>query len=42
MIHTEGDWREIRLGRVLAQDVQGQRIKQRTFARFLPVEEFGQ
>ena len=42
MIHTEGDWREIRVGRVLAHDAQGNRVRQRSFARFLPLEEFGQ
>jgi hypothetical protein len=41
MIHTEDDWCEIRVGRVLAQDAEGVRVRQRTFARFLPLEEFG-
>lgn len=41
MIHTEEDWREIRVGRVLAHDAQGNRMRQRSFARFLPLEEFG-
>jgi hypothetical protein len=39
---TEGEWREIRVGRVLAWDGQKRRIGQQTFARFLSVEEFGQ
>jgi hypothetical protein len=42
MIHTEGDWREIRVGRAIAWDAEGQRLRQRTFARFLPLESFGQ
>jgi hypothetical protein len=42
MIHTEGDWREIRVGRVIAWDAEGQRLRQRTFARFLTLESFGQ
>ena len=41
MIHTEDAWREIRVGRVIAQDGEGRRIRQRSFARFLPLEEFG-
>lgn len=41
MIHTEDGWSEIRVGRVLAEDAEGVRVRQRTFARFLPVEEFG-
>jgi hypothetical protein len=41
-MHAEGAWREIRVGRVLALDGQKRRIMQRTFARFLPVDEFGQ
>ena len=41
MIHTEEDWREIRVGRVIANDDQGERMRQRTFARFLPTESFG-
>ncbi|MGQ9576777.1 MAG: hypothetical protein ACUVUC_15830 [Thermoguttaceae bacterium] len=41
MIHTEDDWCEIRVGPVFAQDAQGARVRQRTFARFLPLEEFG-
>jgi hypothetical protein len=42
MIHAEGEWREIRVGRTIAHDAQGQRLRQRTFARFLPLETFGQ
>jgi hypothetical protein len=42
MIHTEGDWREIRVGRTLAWDAEGRRVRQRSFARFLPLESFGQ
>lgn len=42
MIHTEDDWREIRVGRVIASDAEGERMRQRTFARFLPTETFGQ
>ena len=42
MIHAEGDWREIRVGRAIAWDVAGRRLRQRTFARFLPLESFGQ
>jgi hypothetical protein len=42
MIHTEGDWHEIRVGRAIAWDAEGQRLRQRTFARFLPLESFGQ
>lgn len=42
MIHTEGDWREIRVGRALAWDGQGRKLWQRSFARFLPLESFGQ
>jgi hypothetical protein len=42
MIHTEDDWREIRVGRVIADDEQGNRKRQRTFARFLSTESFGQ
>lgn len=42
MIHAEGDWREIRVGRTIAWDAQGKRQRQRSFARFLPLESFGQ
>jgi hypothetical protein len=38
MLHAEGDWHEIRVGRAIAWDAQGQR----SFARFLPLEPFGQ
>jgi hypothetical protein len=41
MLHTEEDWREIRVGRVIAHDGQKERMRQRTFARFLPLESFG-
>jgi hypothetical protein len=40
-IHAEGDWRDIRVGRVEAHDTQGKRRGQKSFARFLPVEEVG-
>lgn len=42
MIHTEGNWREIRVGRALTWDAEGRRVRQRSFARFLPLEAFGQ
>lgn len=42
MIHAEGDWREIRVGRAIAWDADGKRRRQRSFARFLPLEQFGQ
>lgn len=42
MIHTEGDWQQIRVGRTIAWDAQGVRPRQRSLARFLPVESFGQ
>jgi hypothetical protein len=42
MIHSEGDWHEIRVGKAIAWDSQGERLRQRTFARFLPLESFGQ
>jgi hypothetical protein len=42
MIHAEGDWREIRVGRAMAWDASGERVRQRSFARFLPLEAFGQ
>jgi len=42
MIHAEGEWREIRVGRAIAKDTQGKRLRQRSFARFLPLEAFGQ
>jgi hypothetical protein len=42
MIHAEGDWHEIRVGRAIAWDAEGQRRRQRSFARFLPLESFGQ
>jgi len=41
MIHAEGDWREIRVGRAIAWNAEGQQLRQRTFARFLPLESFG-
>lgn len=40
-IHAEGDWRDIRVGRVIAHDAEGKRLGQKSFARFLPVEEVG-
>lgn len=42
MIHTEDDWREIRVGRVISENAGGQRLRQETFARFLSLEAFGQ
>jgi hypothetical protein len=42
MMHAEKEWREIRVGRVMSYDGQGQRIAQKSFARFLSVEEIGQ
>jgi len=41
-MHAEQAWREIRVGRVRALDGAPHPIMQRSFARFLPVEEFGQ
>jgi len=41
MVHTEGAWREIRVGRAMAWDAEEQCLRQRTFARFLPLESFG-
>jgi len=41
-MHAEKAWREIRVGRVRALDGEKRPIMQKTFARFLPVEEFGQ
>jgi hypothetical protein len=40
-IHAEGEWREIRVGRVRALDGEKKLLAQKTFARFLSVEEFG-
>jgi hypothetical protein len=34
MLHAEGDWHEIRVGRAIAWDAQGQRQRQRSFARY--------
>jgi hypothetical protein len=42
MIHAEGEWCEIRVGRAIAWDGAGQRRRQRSLARFLPLESFGQ
>lgn len=42
MIHAEGQWREIRVGRAIAWDGDGSVRRQRCFARFLPLEQFGQ
>ena len=41
MLHAEGEWREIRVGRVRALDAEKQAVAQKTFARFLSLEEFG-
>jgi hypothetical protein len=41
-MHAEGEWREIRVGRVRSVDDDNQLMVQNTFARFLSVEEFGQ
>ncbi|GAB6187332.1 ISKra4 family transposase [Thermopirellula anaerolimosa] len=41
MIHAEGEWREIRVGRVRALDGEKNTLAQKTFARFLSLEEFG-
>ena len=40
-IHAEGDWPDIRVGRVIAHDAEGQRLGQKSFGSFLPVEEVG-
>lgn len=42
MIHAEGQWREIRVGRAIAWDGDSSIRRQRCFARFLPLEQFGQ
>ncbi len=42
MIHSEGDWHEIRVGKAIAWDSRGNQLRQRSFARFLPLESFGQ
>jgi hypothetical protein len=41
MIHAEGEWREIRVGRVRALDTEKHAVAQKMFARFLSLEEFG-
>jgi hypothetical protein len=41
MLHAEGEWREIRVGRVRALDGEKDLVAQKTFARFLSLEEFG-
>jgi hypothetical protein len=41
-MHAEKAWREIRVGRVRALDGEQRLMMQRSFARFLPVEKFGQ
>jgi hypothetical protein len=41
MIHAEGEWREIRVGRVRALDTEKNSAVQKMFARFLSLEEFG-
>ncbi len=40
-LHSNGAWRDIRVGRVMTFDKQERRLAQKTFARFLSVEEFG-
>jgi hypothetical protein len=42
MLHTPEDWREIRVGRVMAYDARGERLRQKTFARFTPLDAFGE
>lgn len=42
MIHTEGDWHEIRVASVVATDAEGQVVAEQLRARFLSCEEFGQ
>jgi len=41
MLHAEGEWREIRVGRVRALDAEKKTVAQKMFARFLSLEEFG-
>jgi hypothetical protein len=41
MIHAEGEWREIRVGRVRALDAEKKAVAEKMFARFLSLEEFG-
>lgn len=41
MIHAEGEWREIRVGRVRALDAEKNTRAQKMFARFLLLEDFG-
>jgi hypothetical protein len=41
MMHAEGAWREIRVGRVRALDAEKKAMAQKMFARFLSLEEFG-
>jgi len=40
-LHSEGEWRDIRVGRVRALDETDRPLEEKTFARFLSVEEFG-
>lgn len=40
-MHVEKAWREIRVGRVRALGGEKRPLRQKSFARFLPVEEFG-
>jgi hypothetical protein len=42
MLHAEGEFREIRVGRVMTYDAEGERLGEKSFARFLPVEQIGQ
>lgn len=42
MLHAEGEFQEIRVGRVMTQDAEGKPLREKSFARFLPVEEIGQ
>jgi hypothetical protein len=42
MIHTAGDWHEIRVASVAATDAEGEVLAEQLRARFLSCEEFGQ
>ncbi len=41
MIHTEGDWHEIRVARAAAVDAQDEVLAVEQRARFLSCQEFG-
>jgi hypothetical protein len=41
MIHAEGEWQEIRVGRIRVLDAEKKAVGQKMFARFLSLEEFG-